>query len=183
MLKSLFKPRPAQTAGKALYAAAAHQARDATFYASLGVPDTGEGRFELYVLHVALLVRRLKGQGDVAAETSQALFDTFVRSLDDGLREMGVGDLVVGKRMRKLAEAFYGRLRAFDEALGRLPDLSELEGLLGRTVLQAAPADGAPQNARLIADYVRRAVAHLERLPLDGLLGGETSWPEVMHGR
>lgn len=175
VLQRLFARRPAAAAGRALYASAARQARDPRFYVALGAPDTGEGRFELYVLHVALLVLRLKGRGEAAAETAQQLFDVFVRALDDGLREMGVGDLAVGKRMRKLGEAFYGRARSYEEALARMPDRSQLEALLGRTVL---PASGPAATAAL-AGYVAQAAAGLEAQPLEALLKGEATWPEA----
>lgn len=173
VFQRLFAQRPAQAAGRALYASAARQARDPSFYAGLGAADTGDGRFELYVLHVALLVLRLKGRGDAAAETAQQLFDTFVRALDDGLREMGVGDLAVAKRMRKLGEAFYGRARSYEEALARMPDRSELEALLARTVLPAS----TPEAAVRLAAYVVDAASRLEAMPLEALLRGEAVWP------
>jgi cytochrome b pre-mRNA-processing protein 3 len=174
VLQRLFAPSPAQKAGRALYASAAGQARAPGFYAALGAPDTGEGRFELYTLHVALLVLRLKGQGSQAAEASQALFDAFLQALDDGLREMGVGDLVVGKRMRKLGEAFYGRARSYDEALALMPDRSPLQALLARTVL---PGVG-PAETAVLTDYVTTAVDSLRGQSLDGLLRGAPRWPE-----
>src|SRR5215208_769419 len=134
MLNRLFKPRPAQLAGRALYLRAVEQARAPELYATLGAPDTVEGRFELYSLHVYLLLERLKAQGPHAAETGQALFDAYVKSLDDALREMGVGDLSVGKKMRRLGEAFYGRVKSFEAAFADLPDRTGLEALLTRTV-------------------------------------------------
>ncbi|MES2035599.1 MAG: ubiquinol-cytochrome C chaperone family protein, partial [Pseudomonadota bacterium] len=99
MLSRLFKPRPAKAAGEALYAAAARQARSPRFYAEMGVPDTREGRFEMYSLHVVLLLDRLKGQGPQADETAQILIETYIRGLDDAFREMGVGDTAVAKRV------------------------------------------------------------------------------------
>src|SRR5689334_16549162 len=102
MLQRLFRPRPTREMGKALYQSAVAQARSPELYARLGVPDTVEGRFEAYSLHVILLIDRLYREGEQAAETSQALFDAFTTSLDSALREMGVGDLSVGKKMRKL---------------------------------------------------------------------------------
>ncbi|WP_348234584.1 ubiquinol-cytochrome C chaperone family protein, partial [Salmonella enterica] len=72
--------------------------------------------------HVIFLVERLKGQGDAAAETSQAVFDAYVKGLDDAFREIGVSDTSVGKKMKKLAGAFYGRLKAYDDAVASLPD-------------------------------------------------------------
>src|ERR1044072_3303494 len=97
VFQRLFARRPAKAAGQALYASAARQARRPAFYSRMGAPDTAEGRFEIYSLHVPLLLHRLKGAGEQARETSQATFDAFVQALDDALREMGVGDVTVPK--------------------------------------------------------------------------------------
>src|SRR5690242_3850485 len=105
VLERLFRPRPARDAGKALYARVVAQARQPAFYERLGAPDTVEGRFELYSLHVLLLIERLRAGGAEAGEVSQCLFDTYLRGLDHALRELGVGDLSVGRKMRKLGEA------------------------------------------------------------------------------
>jgi len=170
----LFSPRPAVVAGRRLYAAAAAQARSPAFYGEFGAPDTVEGRFELYTLHVALLLRRLKGRGEPAAETAQGLFDAYVKALDDALREMGVGDLSVGKKMRRLGEAFYGRVRNYDEAFSALPERAPLEAMIGRTILMGE-ADRAPA----LADYAARVAAALEDEPLERLLDGEVRWPRI----
>ncbi|HYD45374.1 MAG TPA: ubiquinol-cytochrome C chaperone family protein [Phenylobacterium sp.] len=171
VLKKLFRPRPSEAAGRALYAAAVEQARTPALYAGLKAPDTVEGRFELYSLHVLLLIERLRGEGTQAAETSQALFDTYASSLDDALREMGVGDLSVGKKMRRLAEAFYGRAKSYDAA----SDRAGLEAFLQRTVYAgdgAAPVGG-------LADYVEATRAHLAAQPLEPILAGEVRWPAI----
>jgi len=171
MLKSLFKPRPAQVAGRALYARVVEQARSPALYRDLGAPDTVEGRFELYSLHVVLLLERLRLQDDQAAETSQALFDTYVRALDDALREMGVGDLAVGKKMRKLGEAFYGRAKSYLAALEALPDRAPLEALLGRTVYA-----GAEDRSAALADYLLAQRETLAAIPTERLNAGEVTW-------
>ncbi len=167
------RERPAEAAGARLYAAAAAQARQPGFYLS-GVPDTPTGRFELYTLHVDLILYRLKGRGEEAAEVGQALFDTYVANLDLALRELGVGDLSVGKKMRKLGEAFYGRTKAYDAALAQLPDIEPLRELIGRTVL----ADAAPEPAGPIAAYVARASEGLAALSLEDVIAGRLTWPE-----
>jgi cytochrome b pre-mRNA-processing protein 3 len=172
-LSSLFQPRPAVIAGRRLYASAAGQARQPVFYAALGAPDTVEGRFELYTLHVALLLRRLKGQGAQAGETAQGLFDAYVDNLDHALREMGVGDLSVGKKMRKLGEAFYGRVRNYDEAFSSLPDAEPLAAIIGRTVL----IDRTGADSKPLLDYATAAMAGLDAQPLEALLQGNASWP------
>ncbi|MBX3485530.1 ubiquinol-cytochrome C chaperone family protein [Phenylobacterium sp.] len=172
MLKRLFKPRPAVEAGRALYARTVAQARNPALYATLGAPDTPEGRFEVYSLHVYLVLERLKGQGPQASETAQALFDTYVSALDNSLREMGVGDLSVGKRMRKLGEAFFGRVTSYEKALAALPDRTELEAMLARTVYAGvADADIGP-----LADYIMAQRAVLASQPVDGFFAGEIAW-------
>jgi cytochrome b pre-mRNA-processing protein 3 len=172
ILDRLFRPKPAQIAGRALYAACVEQARAAPLYQSLRVPDTVEGRFELYTLHVVLLLDRLLRQGTLAAETSQALFDTYVRSLDDALREMGVGDLSVGKKMRRLGEAFYGRVKNYHAALAVLPDATELDALLARTIY--AGVDNAPVDQ--MRAYVAAQRASLAEQPLEALLRAQVGW-------
>ena len=176
MLQRLFKPRPARAAGGALFKALSAQARQPVFYERLGVADTVEGRFELYVLHLVLVLHRLKGQGPQAAETSQAVFDTFLRNLDEGLRDMGVGDLSVGKKMRKLGEAVYGRIKGYDRAFAETDPVAALGALIARTVYQDRP--DAPSAAAL-AGYASAAVAGLAAQPLEAVLQARLTWPEV----
>lgn len=178
LLKRMFATSAAQGAGRELYASAAQQARRPDFYRALGVADTVEGRFELYTLHVALLLIRLKRQGQIAAETAQHLFDAYVRSLDDALREMGVSDVKVGAKMKKLGEAFYGRLKAYEDAIESLPDRTQLEGLLQRTAFE----DRAGTAAAALADYVARTAGDLQGQSLEDLLQGRVSWPAATTG-
>jgi cytochrome b pre-mRNA-processing protein 3 len=163
--------RPPVEAGRALYAAAAAQARQPQLYTDLGAPDTANGRFEVYSLHVILLLHRLKDRGPEAAEAAQALFDTYVSALDDALREQGVGDLSMSKKMRRLGEAFYGRVRSYDAALA---DRLELEPLLARTVYAG---EGGPAPA--LAAYVDRCVESLAAQPDADILRGQAQWPRV----
>jgi cytochrome b pre-mRNA-processing protein 3 len=175
MLDRLFRTRPAKASGARLYTAAVAQARSPAFYANLGVPDRIDARFELYVLHVVLLQQRLTGHGAEAAETAQALFDAFVLALDDALRELGVGDLSVSKKMRKLGEALFGRAAAYRDLFKAGPDREGIRGLIARTVYgdEAAEDLAAP-----LADYVVRAHAALALQPVDAILKGEVAWPE-----
>jgi cytochrome b pre-mRNA-processing protein 3 len=172
IFQRFFTPSASMLAGRALFASASAKARDPAFYREGGVPDTYEGRFELYALHVVLLLHRLKGEGAQMAETRQSLFDAFVRNLDDGLREMGVGDLSVGKKMRKLGSGIYGRLKSYDAALksGRSADVLPL---IIRTVFAGEDAAGAPA----MAAYVIVADKALADQPIEQLLQGEAVWP------
>ncbi len=176
MLQRLFKPRPAKVAGSALFKALSTQARQPAFYERLGVADTVEGRFELYVLHLVLVLHRLKGHGAEAAEISQAVFDTFLRNLDEGLRDMGVGDLSVGKKMRRLGEAVYGRIKGYDRAFADADPAGALEALITRTVYQDRPD---PPPAASMARYASAAVASLAAEPLEQVLQARLAWPEV----
>jgi cytochrome b pre-mRNA-processing protein 3 len=141
-------------------------------YGELATPDTIEGRFEHYSLHVILVMDRLVRQGDEAAEVSQGLFDAYIRALDDALREMGVGDLSVGKKMRRIGEALYGRLMNYEAAFTGQEGADSLETILSRTVY-----DGVvdPPLAGMAA-YVLRQRAHLAEVKLQDLLAGTMTW-------
>lgn len=175
MLKRLFKTRPAVLAGQALYERVVVQSRLPSLYADLGAPDTTEGRFEIYSLHVYLLLARLKEQGPQAAETAQALLDTYLSALDNTLREMGLGDVGVGRQVRKLGEAFYGRVRSYEVGIAALPDTSELEAMLIRTAYAGADPSSAPR----LAGYVIRQRAALAEQPLETLLEGSVHWADA----
>lgn len=172
ILTRLFRPRAAQEAGRRLYAAAVAEARRPELYQRLGVPDTMEGRFELYTLHVLLLIERLRGEGPRGAETMQALFDAYVKGLDDAMREIGVGDTSVGKKVRKMGEAFYGRGKSYAAAIAALPNEVPLTAFLARTALAGQPAERAPQLAGEVLAK-RRALA---AGAMDDLLAGEPNW-------
>ena len=173
VLQRLFRPRPARQSAALLYQAVTRQARRPDFYTLLGAPDTVEGRFELYSLHVILLLERLRDQGPQLGEVSQALFDAYVRALDDALRDLGVGDLSVGKKMRRLGEAFYGRAKSYQQAL--VGHGADLEALIVRTVYAGAPNPGAAA----LTVYVRRCHAVLAQMDQAALLAGEPRWAEI----
>ena len=173
MLRSLFKSRPSRATAETLYALAADQARTPAFYTRLGVADRIDARFELYTLHVLLLVLRLRHEGDQGAETAQALFDTYVSSLDDTLRELGVGDMAVAKKMRKLGEALYGRMQAYEAAIVEA-DEAALSAALARNVYESEdPAAGAA-----LARYALDSRARLADQPAATLAAGP-NWGEI----
>jgi cytochrome b pre-mRNA-processing protein 3 len=175
MILQLFRSSPPAPNIRDLYGAIVAQARRPGFYAGYGVPDTVEGRFDLLVLHLVLVLgqigppvaqngRQAKGAGQAIG---QRLFDEFCRDLDDNLREMGVGDLAVPKRMRGFAEAFYGRQAAYLAALAA-PDRRELENALARNIFNEAkaghPSDpgSVPASAARLAAYVRAALSQFK---------------------
>lgn len=157
MILSLFRKDPIRDAAEALYAAAAEQARQPAFYLAYGVEDSVEGRFEMTALHAYLLLRRLKGAGEPAARLSRALSDVFFSEMDGALRELGVGDLSVGKKIRAMAEAFYGRIAAYESALAASGETDALALALSRNVYAMQDAAAASQ----LAAYVRRSIATL----------------------
>ena len=171
-LDRFFRPRVTQAMGQKLYVGVVAQARTPELYEGYGVPDTVEGRFELYTVHVFLLLDRLRAHGSRASETSQSLFDTYLSALDDALREMGVGDLSVGKKMRKLGEAFYGRVKSYESAFAALPQTDHLQALLSRTVYE----QGGAENAAKLGDYVIRQRTALAEQKLDALMDGQVVW-------
>jgi cytochrome b pre-mRNA-processing protein 3 len=170
-----------------LYGAIVAQARAAAFYSHCGVPDTVEGRFELIVLHLVLVLRRLDpGAPDYkdryrGSRISQNLFDVFCRDLDDNLREMGVGDLAVPRRMRTFGEAFYGRQAAYRAALAA-DSTAPLEDALARNILGRTDVD---TDAVRLARYVRATAARLETETENALVSGTAHFPDpkaFIHG-
>ena len=173
MIPPLFRT-PGRTIA-ALYGAIVAQARDPRFYQAYGVPDTVLGRFDLIVLHLSLVLRRLR-EGDHAARTvAQGVFDEFCRDMDHNLREMGISDPGVPRQMRKVGEAFYGRAQAYDAALAEC-GRDALARVLVRNIY-AGPS--APQVAALqLAAYVRHMMQTLEAQPLEELASGIVRFPE-----
>jgi cytochrome b pre-mRNA-processing protein 3 len=157
---------------RALYGAIVAQARSACFYAAYGVPDTIDGRFDLIVLHLVLLLNRLGRSAETGRNLGQELFDEFCRDLDANLREMGVGDLAVPKKMQRFAEAFYGRQSAYLGALAAT-DGRDFEKALARNIFQAGVDGGA---ARL-ASYARAALVELDAQDDGALSRGEVVFP------
>jgi len=169
MLKRLRDRKAAREPAGALYRAVVEQARSPRFYSDAGVPDTLDGRFELVALHAFMVLRRLQAAPERTGVLAQTLFDTMFDDMDRSLREMGAGDLGVGRRVKFMASSFLGRIKAYeggleggDEAL-RSALLRNLYGTVA-----TPPDDGAMAMAR----YIRDQLAALEAQPLEDLLGG-----------
>jgi cytochrome b pre-mRNA-processing protein 3 len=181
-LKDLFiAKRPQEAAARGLYEAAVAQARREVFYLSHGVPDSLDGRFEMISLHVILILRRLKSEsGEGARELGQALFDLMFADMDRSLREMGVGDLGVAKRVKAMAQAFYGRLAAYDAALAEEGGTALAEALR-RNLLGTLP-EARRETLESLADYVRGQAENLAGQAREELLSGKvgfTAPPEL----
>jgi cytochrome b pre-mRNA-processing protein 3 len=154
MIFRLFrKPTVAPDAVDEAYRSIVAQSRQVRFYADWGVPDTVTGRFDMVSLHVALFLHRMKGAPE-AKPFTQALTDLFFLDMDRSVRELGVTDLGVAKKVRKMAELFYGLVRALDPALDTA-NPAELESLLVRNIY-GAPSPGAAPLAGYLIEETRR---------------------------
>lgn len=179
MILDLFKRgRPASTAAETAYARIVAQAREPAFYRDLGAPDTPIGRFEMILLHAFLYFHRVKGAGPETRAVAQATFDLMFADMDASLREIGVGDLTVPKRMKRMAGSFYGRCETYEAALAD-PGDAALAAALARNVHGADDATENAGAARLAA-YVRRAEASLAAAPLSALLADGPRFPAAL---
>jgi cytochrome b pre-mRNA-processing protein 3 len=165
------KPRlPPRGTIETIYGMIVTQAREPLFYRDLAVPDTVNGRFDLLVMHLWIVLRRLRGT-EGGAELSQALFDCFCADMDANLREMGVGDLTVPKRMRSIGEAFYGRMAAYDLALS--DGAEALAQAFCRNILDGQHIE----TARRLSAYAAAAIAALAGRDDQSLIAGSWSFP------
>jgi cytochrome b pre-mRNA-processing protein 3 len=174
LFRGFFQRRQRERAANGLYLAAVEQARQPVFYARLGVPDTLEGRYDMIILHVWLVLRRLGAAGENLARTTvELMFD----DMDRNLREMGVTDLRVGKRVLNMAEAFYGRVGAYDKAIAEGEDA--LIAALRRNLYQSGEVNAAAIGA--MSAYVRAQVSNLDIQDAEALSQGRVLFlsPEV----
>ena len=169
--RRVFPGNPQEEPARALYVAIVEQARQPAFYARLGVPDSVDGRFELLILHCFLVLRRLRADHAEAEGLAQTLFDTLIYDMDQSIRESGVGDLKVGPKLRQMAEAFYGRIKAYEGGFAAEGD-EALEAALRRNLY--GTAEGVPEGApAAMAAYLRCQDAALAAQETAALQRGE----------
>tara|TARA_R110002124_G_scaffold10096_21_gene51015 strand:+ start:13975 stop:14502 length:528 start_codon:yes stop_codon:yes gene_type:complete len=167
MIFNLFRRNTPTEPVYAVYNAIVAQSRQPHFYADWAVPDTVTGRFDMISLHMALLFRRLRAEGGAGKNFSQAVFDLFFKDMDRSLREMGVGDLGVPKRIQKMGNVFFGLLAALSEAMDG-NDIPALEGVLSRNLFE----DGEGPHVRAMAAYLMRQDEVVSRQPADTITSG-----------
>ena len=172
IIGQLFRPDPSTAIARRLYEAVVAQARQPVFFAEWEVPDTVDGRFETVALHAHLLLRRLTDGGVETASLAQALFDVMFADMDASLREMGAGDLGVGRRVKQMATGFYGRVAAYDAGLAG--GAGVLAAALRRNLF--GTVSPSPEALAAMADYVRQSVAALARQPLERIAGGTVAF-------
>ena len=173
MILHLFRRTPRDDSIASLYGTIVARARAPAFYQSYGVPDTVNGRLEMIMLHAVLLLGRLEGEAELR-RLGQAVFDAFCRDMDASLREMGVGDLAVPRRMRGIGEAFYGRQTVYRKAL-TVPDQGPLAAALARNVFAGA---SGPDGADRLAAYVRASVRELAAQDGEALRRAQVRFPD-----
>jgi cytochrome b pre-mRNA-processing protein 3 len=167
MILNLFRKNTATEPVYAVYRAIVAQSRQPRFYADWLVPDTVTGRFDMISLHLALLFRRLRAEAGERKEFSQAVFDLFFKDMDRSLREMGVGDLGVPKRIQKMGNIFFGLLAALSEAMDR-NDTAALESVLARNIFEGATGP----HVRALAEYLLAEDRALAAQPAASITGG-----------
>ena len=165
----LFRRQPWRGVAHELYATIVIQARRPEFYLRCAVPDTPDGRFDAIALHAFLVLRRLKHDHSRTAQLAQTLFDIMFEDMDQNLREMGAGDLGVGKRVKAMAQAFYGRAAAYETASAGDDDA------LGKALRRNLYRGTAPGDAEVaaVAAYMRREAAALDALDVERLIEGK----------
>lgn len=162
-----------------LYLTVVQQSRRPLFFAAWGVPDTADGRYEMLVVHAHLLLRRIGAIGtDDARDLAQQTFDLMFADLDNNLREMGVTDTGIGKRIRKMAESFYGRAAAYDRALEPQAEPDALDRAVIRNVYQEV-AQPDPAHVAALSGYIRAQAGFLAGQGDDALLSGRVTFAEA----
>jgi cytochrome b pre-mRNA-processing protein 3 len=172
---TLFRSSGAQSVAERAYGAVVEAARRPVFFRDLLVPDTVDGRFELICLHAFLYLHRLKREQPRPAVLGQVFFDTMFADFDQSLREIGVGDLSVGRHIRRMVEGFYGRVAAYE--VGLSGDDASLGAALARNVYGTVP-DIDPACVAALAGYLRREAEHLEAQPGAALAAGNPLFGE-----
>jgi cytochrome b pre-mRNA-processing protein 3 len=168
------RDRHGERIASALYGAIVAQARQPALYSELGVPDSVSGRFEMLVLHLVLLSRRLKSAGEPARKAGQDVFDLFCTEMDNSLREMGIGDLSVPRKMREVGEAYFGRSAAYEAALAA-GDIDGLAAAFERIVFEAKDPPGASHG---LARYALAGTEALRRQDDEAILTARPDFPD-----
>lgn len=156
-----------------IYSTIIEGGRQPVLYADWGVPDTPIGRYEAIGLHMILFLHRTRSASPGVQELAQDVLDEFFLELDHSIRELGVGDAGVPKRMKKLGKMFYGRMGPYWTALDN-NDMSALGEAVKRNV---TPDNDERLNSDALATYMMSGAAHLEKVTDDMLLGGKISFP------
>jgi cytochrome b pre-mRNA-processing protein 3 len=168
--------RRKNTDAKRLYGSIVAQARLPVFYQGLGVPDTLEGRFLVLSLHLFAVLHRLKADGAGAVKLAQDLADRFTADMETVLREIGIGDLAIPKKVRGLAASSAGLLKAYEQAL------PAGKGAVATVIAKAFPGGPSEAASRLLAHYLTDVVAQLQAQDFAALAAGQVRYPGAEPG-
>ena len=166
-----------------IYGSIVTQARSKAFYTVYGITDSPTGRFDMLTVHMVLVQIRLLQEAEKAREISQLLSETFVRDMDHSLREMGVGDLSVAKRVRRMNNALLGQLRLYASLIDEA-EAEPLAAALERNIITGEAADSAteshPSQALKLSHYMRMGHKQLAEQSYDSIIAGELAFPDPL---
>jgi cytochrome b pre-mRNA-processing protein 3 len=171
MLKGLFKRDPLKETADRLFNAVSERSRHPEFYLEWGLPDTLESRFECLSLHIILVLRRLEALGSEGKALGQELVDRYFAALDGAVRQIGIGDTSVGKKVKAFAKQFYGRASAYSDALVSDASSDSLSIALARNLLGSG-SEASAQSDRW-ARYVHAYEAVLAERPYAALANAD----------
>ena len=178
IIKNIFSFSHEKKIAHKLYKTIVKQARQPVFYESCGVADTFDGRFDMISLHMIIVIRRMKRDIDQSRKLSQALFDFMFDDIDLNLRELGIGDMGVLHRVKKMTKAFYGRLESYDRGLEQKDD-ELLIAALERNLYRENEVTNL--NLRAITNYIRRQSSYLDKVNISEFLAGELKFNPDLH--
>lgn len=176
-LKQIFQSPFDHNVARSLYVSIVTQARTPAFYELWGVPDTPEGRYDMVALHTYLMIKHVQADPSITDDLSQAIFDIMFADMDQNLREMSIGDTGVAKRIKKMAEGFYGRAEAYDNALVLDDGDATLKDVINRNVYRNAQS--TEKNLAGMAAYIRRELENLNSHSANSVLNGEVAFGPV----
>lgn len=174
LIKSFFAKDPLKAQGESLYAQIVAQARQPRFYTEWGVADSVDGRFDLLLIHAFLVMRRLNAIGPQGQALGQSLFDVMFLDMDRALREMGVGDMSIGKHVKKMAEAFYGRVAMYEAGF---LDPPMMEAAIRNNLYRGQ--DGQDGAVTVLATYIRAQDEWLKNMTDKSLMAGRVAFKPV----
>lgn len=173
LLKSIFLGKKGtKNIPEALHMAIMEHSLQPSFFGEGKVEDLFAGRFEVVSLHAALVFRRLREFGEAGNGLAQETFNELFSGFDDALREIGTGDLKVGKKVRVIGESFYGRAKAYDDALSSLSEADLKDAIVRNLSIDDGFAD-------VLTNYVREVAKSFEQQAEEAMLSGKLDWPST----
>jgi cytochrome b pre-mRNA-processing protein 3 len=178
VLTGITSPGPNTLAAHHLHDAIVQQSRQTEFYSELGVPDSIDGRFDLLLLHAFMVLRGLERHGEAGHQLAQKTVDVMFLALDEAVRELGVGDMGVPRRVKAMSSAYTGRAKAYATAVES--GSAAVTEALKRNLYRGAVVD--TRQVEAITQYVLAELERLETLPFDDFLRGDLGFTPPRKG-